>query len=309
MAVRSRRGSRACSIGSGSAGARSTPSSSRTALRSLRRAARALSVRAAGSRCATCSRTRIPTRTRRSRSFATRSSPARDAGSSTYRDTDDPCGDGRARRARSRCAAARDCSLLRPDPRGEGPNNRSRRREAGRAGLRGFTMWLAGDAEQQAISWFDATDYDRARDARDGAQGRPPRQLRRDFAAVSRSRSARDRGRCRSPARTTTATCTRRRSTCSRRDGFRGTAPIRTGRSRSRFRDTTASTVCPLSAAARACAGRATDPRGTVETTSHVHEGVRRSDQCRRSRPVAHFAAARPSARRRAGSRRGPPRS
>jgi competence protein ComEC len=25
-----------------------------------------------------------------------------------------------------------------------------------------FTMWLAGDAEQQEISWFDEADYDRA---------------------------------------------------------------------------------------------------------------------------------------------------
>jgi competence protein ComEC len=82
-------------------------------------------------------------------------------GELAYRDTDDPCGTG-----------AHDCTItlrggarlhiLRPDPSGDGPNNRSAVVKLVGPDSAQFTMWLAGDAEQQEIAWFDATDYDRA---------------------------------------------------------------------------------------------------------------------------------------------------
>jgi hypothetical protein len=95
-----------------------------------------------------------------------------------YRDTDDPCGTGAAECTITLRGGAR-LHLLRPDPHGEGPNNRSAAVKLVAPDSAAFTMWLAGDAEQQEISWFDATDNDK---------GRPPRQLRRDLAAISRPR-------------------------------------------------------------------------------------------------------------------------
>ncbi len=78
-----------------------------------------------------------------------------------YRDTDDPCGTGAPECTITLRGGAR-LHLLRPDPRGEGPNNRSAAVKLVAPDSAAFTMWLAGDAEQQEISWFDATDYDRS---------------------------------------------------------------------------------------------------------------------------------------------------
>jgi len=78
-----------------------------------------------------------------------------------YRDTDDPCGTGAPECAITLRGGAR-LHLLRPDPRGAGPNNRSAAVKLVAPDSAAFTMWLAGDAEQQEISWFDATDYDKA---------------------------------------------------------------------------------------------------------------------------------------------------
>ena len=82
-------------------------------------------------------------------------------GTLDYRDTDDPCRTGASECTITLRGGAR-LHLLRPDPRGEGPNNRSAVVKLIAPDSAAFTMWLAGDAEQQEISWFDATDYDKA---------------------------------------------------------------------------------------------------------------------------------------------------
>jgi len=82
-------------------------------------------------------------------------------GTLDYRDTDDPCGTGAPECTITLRGGAR-LHLLRPDPRGEGPNNRSAVVKLIAPDSAAFTMWLAGDAEQQEISWFDATEYDKA---------------------------------------------------------------------------------------------------------------------------------------------------
>jgi competence protein ComEC len=78
----------------------------------------------------------------------------------TYRDTDDPCGNDTPMCTITLRGGAR-LQVLRPDPDGEGPNNRSVAVRLLAPDSSRFSMWLAGDAEQQAIRWFDATDYDR----------------------------------------------------------------------------------------------------------------------------------------------------
>src|SRR5262245_40179746 len=78
-----------------------------------------------------------------------------------YRDTDDPCGTGAPECTITLRGGAR-LRLLRPDPQGRGPNNRSAVVKLVAPDSAAFTMWLAGDAEQQEISWFDSTDYDRS---------------------------------------------------------------------------------------------------------------------------------------------------
>ena len=82
-------------------------------------------------------------------------------GTLDYRDTDDPCGTGVPQCTITLSGGARR-HLPRPDPRGDGPNNRSVVVKLVAPDSGAFTMWLAGDAEQQEISWFDATDYDKA---------------------------------------------------------------------------------------------------------------------------------------------------
>jgi competence protein ComEC len=77
-----------------------------------------------------------------------------------YRDTDDPCGNGSPSCTMTMRGGAR-LQVLRPDPAGDGPNNRSAVVRLVAADSSRFSMWLAGDAEQQAIRWFDRIDYDR----------------------------------------------------------------------------------------------------------------------------------------------------
>ena len=81
-------------------------------------------------------------------------------GQLTYRDTDDPCGTGAPTCTITLRGGAR-VQILRPDPEGDGPNNRSVAVRLLAPDSTRFSMWLAGDAEQQAIRWFDAVDYDR----------------------------------------------------------------------------------------------------------------------------------------------------
>jgi competence protein ComEC len=82
-------------------------------------------------------------------------------GELAYRDTDDPCGDGSPECTITLRGGAR-LHVLRPDPEGNGPNNRSVAVKLVAPDSARFTMWLAGDAQQQEISWFDAKDYDRS---------------------------------------------------------------------------------------------------------------------------------------------------
>jgi competence protein ComEC len=82
-------------------------------------------------------------------------------GELVYRDTDDPCGTATSSCTITLRGGAR-LHVLRPDPRGDGPNNRSAVVKLVGPDSSRFTMWLAGDAEQQEIAWFDAADYDRA---------------------------------------------------------------------------------------------------------------------------------------------------
>ncbi|MFL5582609.1 MAG: lamin tail domain-containing protein [Gemmatimonadaceae bacterium] len=89
---------------------------------------------------------------------------AREArGELVYRDADDPCGDGRAVCTITMNGGAR-LRILRPAPiAGDGPNDRSVPIKLVGPDSASFTMWLAGDAEHDAIAWFDrAADYDRA---------------------------------------------------------------------------------------------------------------------------------------------------
>ena len=81
-------------------------------------------------------------------------------GSLEYRDTDDPCGTGAASCTITMRGGAR-LYVLRPDPRGDGPNNRSVAVKLV-APDSTFGVWLAGDAEQPELRWFDRVDYDRA---------------------------------------------------------------------------------------------------------------------------------------------------
>ena len=78
-----------------------------------------------------------------------------------YRDTDDPCATGAPQCTITLRGGAK-LHLLRPDPSGDGPNNRSTGIKLVAPDSAAFTMWLAGDAEQQEIAWFDSVDYDRS---------------------------------------------------------------------------------------------------------------------------------------------------
>ena len=82
-------------------------------------------------------------------------------GELAYRDTDDPCGTGAPECTITLRGGAR-LHVLRPAPRGDGPNNRSAAVKLVGPDSAQFTMWLAGDAEQREIAWFDAVGYDRA---------------------------------------------------------------------------------------------------------------------------------------------------
>lgn len=82
-------------------------------------------------------------------------------GSLEARDTDDPCGTGAPACTITMRGGAR-VHVLRPDPRGDGPNNRSAAVKLLAPDSASFVMWLAGDAEHSAIRWFDREDYDRS---------------------------------------------------------------------------------------------------------------------------------------------------
>jgi competence protein ComEC len=83
-----------------------------------------------------------------------------DRDSLIYRDTDDPCSNGRPICTITMTGGAK-LHILAPFPNGEGPNNRSTAVKLIGPDSASFTMWLAGDAEHEEINWFETTGYDR----------------------------------------------------------------------------------------------------------------------------------------------------
>jgi competence protein ComEC len=73
-----------------------------------------------------------------------------------YRDTDDPCANGASLCTITLRGGAK-LHIMRPDPYGKGPNNRSPALKIVGADSASFTMWLAGDAEVEDIRWFTRT--------------------------------------------------------------------------------------------------------------------------------------------------------
>jgi competence protein ComEC len=83
-----------------------------------------------------------------------------DRDSLIYRDTDDPCADGRKICTVTMTGGAK-LHILAPMPSGDGPNNRSTAVKLIGPDSASFSMWLAGDAEHEEISWFETASYDR----------------------------------------------------------------------------------------------------------------------------------------------------
>lgn len=83
-----------------------------------------------------------------------------DRDSLIYRDTDDPCSDGR-KICTIRMSGGAKLHVLAPMPDGEGANNRSTAVKLVAPDSASFTMWLAGDAEHEEISWFESAGYAR----------------------------------------------------------------------------------------------------------------------------------------------------
>ena len=82
-------------------------------------------------------------------------------GELTYRDSDDPCGDGRPVCTITMKGGAR-LEIVRPDPTNDNnPNDRSTAVRILAADSSRFTMWLAGDAEREELAWFDGVGYPR----------------------------------------------------------------------------------------------------------------------------------------------------
>lgn len=83
-----------------------------------------------------------------------------DHDSLVYRDTDDPCSDGRNICTITMSGGAK-LHIMAPNPGGDKPNNRSTAVKIVGPDSASFTMWLAGDAEHEEINWFDAVGYGR----------------------------------------------------------------------------------------------------------------------------------------------------
>jgi competence protein ComEC len=82
-------------------------------------------------------------------------------GELVYRDTDDPCADGRPICTVTMSGGAK-IEVMRPRPasRDVSANDRSTPVKLVGPDSAAFTMWMSGDAEHAEIAWFDATDYD-----------------------------------------------------------------------------------------------------------------------------------------------------
>ncbi len=74
-------------------------------------------------------------------------------GETIYRDTDDPCATGQPICTITLKGGAK-VHILRPDPAGSSPNNRSAVVKLIGPDSASFSMWIAGDAEQEEIGWF-----------------------------------------------------------------------------------------------------------------------------------------------------------
>jgi competence protein ComEC len=83
-----------------------------------------------------------------------------DSDSLIYRDTDDPCSNGRTVCTIGMSGGAA-LDILAPFPKGRKANNRSTAVKLVGPDSASFTMWLAGDAEHEEISWFEKTGYAR----------------------------------------------------------------------------------------------------------------------------------------------------
>lgn len=78
-----------------------------------------------------------------------------------YRDTNDPCSDGRRMCTITMTGGAK-LHIMAPMPNGDKPNNRSTAVKLIGPDSASFTMWLAGDAEREEIAWFENAGYDRS---------------------------------------------------------------------------------------------------------------------------------------------------
>ncbi len=83
-----------------------------------------------------------------------------DHDSLVYRDTDDPCSDGRSICTITMSGGAK-LHIMAPVPNGDSPNNRSTAVKVIGPDSASLTMWFAGDAEHEEIDWFEAVGYGR----------------------------------------------------------------------------------------------------------------------------------------------------
>ena len=81
-----------------------------------------------------------------------------DHDSLVYRDTDDPCSDGRSICTITMTGGAK-LHIMAPFPSGDKANNRSAAVKVIGPDSASFTMWLAGDAEHEEINWFETVGY------------------------------------------------------------------------------------------------------------------------------------------------------
>src|ERR1700680_1050381 len=77
-----------------------------------------------------------------------------------YRDSDDPCSNGRPICTITMNGGAK-LHIMAPLPRADGANNRSTAVKLIGPDSASFTMWLAGDADHEEISWFETIGYNR----------------------------------------------------------------------------------------------------------------------------------------------------
>jgi len=149
-----------------------------------------------------------------------------------YRDTDNPCSDGRRMCTITMTGGAK-LHIIAPMPNGDKPNNRSTAVKLIGPDSASFTMWLAGDAEREEIAWFEGAGYNQN-------PGMRVNVLKADhhgscnggdasLSLVPQTSVGNRITRC--PKRLRTHAHPGKK-TSTERLVFRGTAPIRTGRSR-----------------------------------------------------------------------------